>query len=47
MQQISAEGILDLARLGGQDNALGDVQEIEIWTHQQMVYAQPSTCPRK
>ena len=28
-------------------NQLGDVQELEIWPYEQMVYAQPRTCPRK
>ena len=31
--------------MGGQADPLGDVQEIEIWPYEQMVYAQPSTCP--
>ena len=30
-----------------QGDPLGNVQEIEIGPHQQMAYAQPSTCPRK
>ena len=47
MQQINAEGIWDKTRLGRQDDPLGDVQEIEIWQYEQMVYAQPRTCPRK
>ena len=29
------------------NNPLGDMQEIEIWPYKQMVYAQPSSCPRK
>ena len=33
--------------MGGQSDPLGNVQEIEIWPYEQMVYAQPSTCPRK
>ena len=41
MQQISTEGV------GGQCDPLGNVQEIQIWPYEQMVYAQPSTCPRK
>ena len=24
-----------------------DVQDIKIWPYEQMVYAQPSSCPRK
>ena len=47
MQQIVTEGIRGETRLGGQDDPLGNVQEISIWPCQQMVYAQPSTCPRK
>ena len=33
--------------MGRQGVPLGDVQEIQIWLYEQMVYAQPSTCPRK
>ena len=33
--------------MGGQGDPLGNVQEIEIWPCQQMVYAQPSTYPWK
>ena len=33
--------------LGWQGDPLGDVQEIEIWPYKQIVYVQPSTCPRK
>ena len=29
----------------GQDDPLGIVQEIEIWTYEQMVYAEPRICP--
>ena len=45
MQQISTEGVQDEARLGRQGVPLGNVQEIEIWPYEQMVYAQPSSCP--
>ena len=31
----------------GIGDPLGDVQEIEIYLYEQMVYAQPSICPRK
>ena len=34
-------------RLGGQVDPLGNVQEISIRPCKQMVYAQPSTCPKK
>ena len=47
MQQIATEGVQGKTRLGGQGDPLGNVQEIEICPCQQMVYAQPSTCPRK
>ena len=33
--------------LGGQDDPLGNVQGIEIWPCQQMLYAQPNTYPWK
>ena len=33
--------------MSGQGDQLGDVQEIWIWPFKQMVYAQPSICPRK
>ena len=33
--------------MGGLGDPLGDVQEIWIWPYEQMVYAQPSICPRK
>ena len=32
---------------GRQGGPLGNVQEISIRPYKQMVYAQPSTCPRK
>ena len=41
---------LDMAKkskLKGQCDPLRDVQEIEIWPYEQMVYAQPRICPRK
>ena len=47
MQQISTERVQDWTRLGGQGCPLGNVQEISIWPYEQMVYAQPSTCPKK
>ena len=31
--------------MGGKGDPLGIVQEIWIWPYEQMVYAQPSTCP--
>ena len=46
MLQISTERVQDLTRLGGQVDPLGNVQETKIWPYEQMVYAQPSTCPR-
>ena len=36
-----------MSRLGGQGDPLGDVQEIEIWPYELMVYAQPNSSPRK
>ena len=47
MQQIRAEGFYDKTRLGQQGDPQGDVQETENRPYEQMVYAQPSTCPRK
>ena len=47
MQQISTEGVQGETRLGRQGNPLGNVQEILIRPYQQIVYAQPGTCPRK
>ena len=46
MQQICAEGMYDYTQLSQQGDPLGDVQEISIRPYKQMVYAQPSTCPR-
>ena len=40
MQQITAKSVKELRQLGGEGDAQGIVQEIEIWTHQQVVYAQ-------
>ena len=34
------------ARSGGKGDALGIVQEIEIWSYKQIVYAQTKICPR-
>ena len=31
--------------MGGQSDPLGNVQEIEVWLYEQMVYAQPRICP--
>ena len=39
--------IIAIIILSRQSDPLGDVQEIWIWPYKQMVYAQPSTCPRK
>ena len=47
MQQISKEGIQDETLLGQQGDPLGNVQEISIRPCKQIVYAQPSVCPRK
>ena len=47
MQQISTEGVQGETRLGRQGDPLGNVQEISIRPYKQMVYAQPSACPRK
>ncbi len=47
MQQISKEGVQGETQLRGQGDSLGNVQEISIWPCQQIVYAPPSTCPRK
>ena len=46
MQQIRI-GVQGQTRLGGQGDPLGNVQDISIRPYQKMVYAQPSTCPRK
>ena len=45
MQQICLETVQDKTRLGGESDLLGIVQEIEIWPHEQMVYAQTRICP--
>ena len=47
MQQISTEGVQGETRLGRQGNPLGNVHKISIRPYKQMVYAQPSACPRK
>ena len=47
MQQTSTEGVQGETRLGRQGNTLGNVQVISIRLYKQMVYAQPSACPRK
>ena len=47
MQQICTEGVKGETRLGRQGGPLENVQEISIWPYKQMIYAQPSTCPRK
>ena len=40
MQQTSAKGVQDEARLGGKGNPLGIVQETEILSYYHIVYAQ-------
>ena len=40
MQPSSAEGVKDEAWLGGQNDPLGTVQEIEIWPDYQLLYTQ-------
>ena len=47
MQQTSTEGVQGETRLGRQVDPLENVQEVSIRPYKQMVYAQPSTCPRK
>ena len=47
MQQIGTEWVQGETRLSRQGDPLGMVQEIEIWPCQQMVHAQPNSCPRK
>ena len=47
MKQISTEGVQGEKRLDRQGDPLGNVQEISIRPYKHMVYAQPSTCPRK
>ena len=47
MQQTSTEGVSDETWLGGHGNLQGNVQEIKIWPYEQIVFAQPSICPRK
>ena len=47
MQQSSTEGVQGEARLDRQCDPLGNVQEISIRPYNQMVYAQPGTCPKK
>ena len=39
--------LADQTRLGRQGDPLGNVQESSIRPYEQMVYAQPSRCPRK
>ena len=46
MQQISTERVQDETPLGGQGDPQGNEQEIEIWPYKQIVYAQPSSCPK-
>ena len=41
MQQTSTKCVQDYTRLGGKGDPSGIVQEIEIWTYEHMVYAQP------
>ena len=45
MQQISTERVEDETRLVGKSDPLGNVQEIEVWPCEQMVYAQTWICP--
>ena len=47
MQQISMEGVKGETVLGRLCDQLGNVQEISVRPYKQMVYAQPSPCPRK
>ena len=47
MLQISTEEVQSETRLGRQGDLLENVQEISIRPYQQMVHAQPGTCPRK
>ena len=47
MQQISTEGVQGETGLDRQCDPLGNVPEISIRPYQQMIYAQPGTCPRK
>ena len=42
-----AQGVQGETRLGRQGDPLGNVQKISIRPYQQMVYAQPGTCPWK
>ena len=44
VQQISAERVKELTRLGGHGDSLWDLQEIEIWPYEQIVYVQPGEC---
>ena len=41
MQQISTKRVKDLTWLGGEGDPLGIVQETEIWSCEQVVYALP------
>ena len=46
-KQLIGTGVQGGAWLGGQGDPQGNVQQIQIWSCQQMVYSQPSTCLRK
>ena len=47
MLQVSTERAYDKTWLGGQGDPLGIVPEIEVWLYEQMLYAQPWTCPEE
>ena len=47
MQQTSIKGVQDLVWLVGNGDLQRIVQETEILTYDQMVYAQTRICPRK
>ena len=47
MQQTSAKRVQNNRQLGGRGYLLGIEQEIELWSYEQMVYAQTRIRPRK
>ena len=47
MQWISTKIVLELTRVGGEDDPLGIVQGDWIWPYEQMIYAQPRINPGK
>ena len=47
MQQTNVKGAWDKTQLNGESDPLGTMQETEIWTSCEMVYAQTRIPPRE